>query len=77
MLFLHLAVVCRYHFILRNFYSKFFPDGVRGGFANAFSTASKYEINPEEIKVNFSDVRGVRRIFGVFDERLFLMCELG
>jgi hypothetical protein len=37
-----------------------FLDGVRGGFANAFSTASKYEINPEEIKVNFGDVRGVR-----------------
>jgi len=42
------------------FYSNLFQDGVRGGFANAFSTASKYEINPEEIKVNFSDVRGVR-----------------
>ncbi len=42
------------------FYSNLFKDGVRGGFANAFSTASKYEINPEEIKVNFSDVRGVR-----------------
>jgi hypothetical protein len=40
-----------------------FSDGVRGGFANAFSTASKYEINPEEIKVNFSDVRGVRKRF--------------
>lgn len=38
-----------------------FADGVRGGFANAFSTVSKYEINPEEIKVNFSDVRGVSR----------------
>lgn len=34
-------------------------DGVRGGFANAFSTGNKYEINPEEIKVNFGDVRGV------------------
>ncbi|CAF1585883.1 unnamed protein product [Rotaria magnacalcarata] len=33
-------------------------DSVRGGFANAFSTVSKYEINPEEIKVNFADVRG-------------------
>jgi fluoride ion exporter CrcB/FEX len=45
---------------LNKFYSNLFKDGVRGGFANAFSTASKYEINPEEIKVNFSDVRGVR-----------------
>lgn len=39
----------------------YLTDGVRGGFANAFSTASKYEINPEEIKVNFADVRGVRK----------------
>lgn len=38
-----------------------FSDGVRGGFANAFSTVSKYEINPEEIKVNFADVRGVSK----------------
>ncbi|UJR10446.1 hypothetical protein I4U23_014650 [Adineta vaga] len=44
--------------IILNVLSAFGGDGVRGGFANAFSTASKYEINPEEIKVNFSDVRG-------------------
>ncbi|CAF1267088.1 unnamed protein product [Adineta steineri] len=44
--------------IILNILSAFGGDGVRGGFANAFSTASKYEINPEEIKVDFSDVRG-------------------
>jgi ATP-dependent metalloprotease len=44
--------------IILNILSAFGGDGVRGGFANAFSTASKYEINPEEIKVNFGDVRG-------------------
>ena len=52
-----------YLFYLKKFYLNLFSDGVRGGFANAFSTVSKYEINPEEIKVNFSDVRGVRNLF--------------
>ena len=47
-------------------------DSVRGGFANAFSTASKYEINPEEIKVNFADVRGVRMIFFLHIENIFM-----
>lgn len=46
-------------------------DGVRGGFANAFSTGNKYEINPEEIKVNFSDVRGVSQ--SIIDR--FLSCS--
>jgi hypothetical protein len=50
-----------YRFNFTNFIW-YFLDNVRGGFANAFSTASKYEINPEEIKVNFSDVRGVRNL---------------
>ncbi|CAF2521369.1 unnamed protein product [Rotaria sp. Silwood2] len=44
--------------LLLNIISAIGGDGVRGGFTNAFSTISKYEISPEEIKVNFSDVRG-------------------
>jgi hypothetical protein len=31
-----------------------------GGITTAFSTASKYEVNPEDVKINFSDVRGVK-----------------
>ena len=50
-----------YRFNFTNFIW-FLLDNVRGGFANAFSTVSKYEINPEEIKINFSDVRGVRNL---------------
>jgi hypothetical protein len=49
-------------------------DGVRGGFANAFSTASKYEINPEEIKVNFSDVRGVSALNALRSEDYLFDC---
>ncbi|CAF1195597.1 unnamed protein product [Rotaria sordida] len=44
--------------LIINIISSVGGDNVRGGFANAFSAISKYEINPEEIKVNFSDVRG-------------------
>ncbi|CAF0818621.1 unnamed protein product [Rotaria sordida] len=32
--------------------------GDAGGITTAFSTASKYEVHPEDVKVNFSDVRG-------------------
>jgi hypothetical protein len=63
-----------YLFYLKKFYWTVFLDGVRGGFANAFSTVSKYEINPEEIKVNFSDVRGVS---GDFSETGFFIGLLG
>jgi len=37
-----------------------FQDG--GGITTAFSTANKYEVNVEDVKVNFSDVRGVIKI---------------
>jgi hypothetical protein len=32
------------------------------GITTVFTTASKYEVNPEDVKVNFSDVRGVIKI---------------
>ncbi|CAF0725384.1 unnamed protein product [Didymodactylos carnosus] len=42
--------------ILLNIISALGGGGVRGGFANAFS--NKFEINPEDVNVNFTDVRG-------------------
>lgn len=30
-----------------------------GGLTGAFSTSSKYEVHPEDVRVDFSDVRGV------------------
>jgi hypothetical protein len=32
------------------------------GISTVFSTASKYEISPVDITVNFSDVRGVSKL---------------
>jgi SpoVK/Ycf46/Vps4 family AAA+-type ATPase len=38
--------------------------------ASAFSSSSKFEVSPEEIKLNFSDVRGVIK------NSLFLFLEI-
>jgi len=41
------------------FISNFQDDG---GVTTVFSSASKYEVHPEDVAINFSDVRGVMKI---------------
>ena len=48
-----------------------------GGITTAFSTASKYEVNAEDVKVNFSDVRGVIKLVNFYFKEIIDVLLLG